>query len=119
RPGIVLGTWMRNLAEGQNVAAIRAAALDSSPVAGLTHCHYKYPARFSPKFVSSVIEAYSNPGDLVLDPYMGGGTTLVECMSRNRRSVGCDINSLAHFVTRAKLLSISEIERAHLRIWAS
>jgi len=110
---------MRNLAEGQNVAAIRAAALDSSPVAGLTHCHYKYPARFSPKFVSSVIEAYSKPGDLVLDPYMGGGTTLVECMSRNRRSAGCDINSLAHFVTRAKLLSISEIERTHLRIWAS
>lgn len=100
------------------MAAIRAAAIDPSPVAGLTHCHYKYPARFSPKFVSSVIEAYSRPGDLVLDPYMGGGTTLVECVSRNRRSVGCDINSLAHFVTRVKLLSISEIESARIRIWA-
>src|SRR3546814_7370477 len=85
---------MRNLDEGgsHHLAAIRTAALDPSPVAGLTHCHYKYPARFSPKFVASVIEAFSSPGDLVLDPYMGGGTTLVECMSRNRRAVGCDIN---------------------------
>lgn len=112
---------MRNLdeVESHHLAAIRTAALDSSPVAGLTHCHYKYPARFSPRFVSSVIEAFSSPGDLVLDPYMGGGTTLVECMSRDRRSVGCDINSLAHFVTRAKLMSISDVERTHLRIWAS
>ncbi|MGH8010455.1 MAG: DNA methyltransferase, partial [Candidatus Binatia bacterium] len=57
------------------VHAIRRAALDSSPVGGLTHQHYKYPACFSPAFAAATIEAFSSRGDLVLDPYMGGGTT--------------------------------------------
>jgi DNA modification methylase len=99
--------------------ALRQAALDNEPVSGLTHRHYKYPARFSPRFVRTAIESFSNPGDLVLDPYMGGGTTLVEAMALGRRSIGCDINSLAVFVARAKTSILSSKEKNEVQAWVT
>ena len=85
------------------VAQVRRAALDQEPISGLTHQFYRYPARFSPGFVRAAIEAFSLPGDVVLDPYMGGGTTIVEAYVAGRRSIGNDLNSLAVFVAAAKL----------------
>ena len=101
------------------LAAIRQAALDSEPVSGLTHRHYKYPARFSPKFVRVAIEVFSKPGDFVLDPYMGGGTAMVEAMALGRRGIGCDINSLALFVTRVKTTHLTQLEKHEISIWAN
>jgi hypothetical protein len=68
------------------------------PVSGLTHNFYKYPARFSPSFVRQVILSFSSPGDLVFDPFMGGGTTLVEARALGRRAAGPDISSLDVFL---------------------
>lgn len=98
---------------------IRRAATDDRRVVGLTHQHYKYPARFSPAFVAATIEAFSAPGDLVLDPYMGGGTTIVEALAAGRRAVGCDLNSLAVFVSEAKTIVVTDDEAEALRAWAS
>jgi DNA modification methylase len=101
------------------LTVIRQAAQDNKPVSGLTHRHYKYPARFSPKFVRAAIEAFSKPGDVVLDPYMGGATTLVEAMAMGRHSIGCDINSLAVFVARAKTTPLTTREDYAIRAWAN
>ena len=100
------------------VHAIRNAALDAAPVAGLTHQHYKYPARFSPSVARSVIDVFSRPGDGGLDPYMGGGTTIVEALASGRRAVGCDINSLAVFVTKAKTTHLTSQEAHEVEVWA-
>jgi|GEM_PF-3773302 len=54
------------------------AIQDQAPVSGLTHDFYRYPARFSPLFVRAAIQAFTRPGHVILDPFMGGGTTLVE-----------------------------------------
>ena len=70
---------------------------DSKSVCGLTHEFYRYPARFSPRFARTVIEAFTEHGEVVYDPFMGGGTTLVEGMALGRRALGTDINSLAVF----------------------
>lgn len=99
-------------------ALIGSAAQSANRVDGFTHRHYKYPARFSPQFVATAIESLSKPGDMVLDPYMGGGTTIVEAMVRNRRVVGCDLNSLAVFVTKAKTTVLTKREIGELRQWA-
>jgi hypothetical protein len=109
-------------ASGVHIAAIgsiRKAASDCAPVKGLTHTFYKYPARFSPGFVASAIEHFSAPGQLVLDPYMGGGTTIVEAYVRQRRSVGCDLNSLAVFVARAKTSPLDAFEKISIIDWAT
>jgi DNA modification methylase len=99
-------------------ATLRAAAVDASPVSGLTHRFYRYPARFSPQFAGTAIELFSQPGDLVLDPYMGGGTTVVEAIARGRDAVGGDINSLAAFITRVKTTPLTTDGCAALRKWA-
>jgi hypothetical protein len=93
------------------------AARDASPIAGLTHNFYRYPARFSPKLVRAAIEAFTEPGDLVLDPFVGGGTTLVEAMASGRHAVGADISSLATFVSEVKTTILSDAELARLSRW--
>ena len=39
-----------------------------------------------------IIEQYTQPGDTVLDPFMGSGTTGVACIKTGRRFVGCEID---------------------------
>lgn len=97
--------------------AIVNAALDGSRVEGLTHNFYRYPARFSPIFVRSIIEAYSGPGDWVVDPFAGGGTTLVEALALGRNALGIDISSLATFVSEAKTLYLSDDDVAEFERW--
>jgi DNA methylase len=99
-------------------AALVAAARDGSPVRGLTHGYYKYPARFSPVFASAAIKAFTQPGDLVLDPHVGGGTTLVEALACGREAVGVDISSLAEFITKVKCTVYSEVELETLEAWS-
>lgn len=95
------------------------AACDTSPIVGLTHNFYRYPARFSPKFVRAAIHAFTEPGDLVLDPFVGGGTTLVEAMVSGRHAIGADISSLATFVSEVKTTLYSEVELERLTRWAN
>jgi hypothetical protein len=96
-----------------------AAALDGEPVRGLTHGFYKYPGRFSPSFARATIETFTNPGQLVLDPHVGGGTVLVEARALGREAVGVDISPLAEFVARVKSTVYSDAELETLRRWAA
>ena len=88
------------------------------PVAGVTHNFYRYPARFSPQFARTAILTFTNPGDIVLDPFMGGGTTLVEACCVGRPAIGADINSLATFVARVKTTPLSDEDICCIRAWA-
>lgn len=83
-------------------------------VSGLTHEFYRYPARFHPQFARAIITAFSNPGDTILDPFMGGGTAVVEALALGRRAIGVDINPIARFVTQVKStpLAPKQLERA-------
>jgi hypothetical protein len=94
------------------------AARSAEPVSGYTHDFYRYPARFSPLFARACIQAFTDPGDLVLDPFMGGGTTLVEARALGRVTVGCDISSLAAFVSSVKTRTLSASDVAAIRDWA-
>ena len=87
-------------------------------VKGLTHGFYRYPARFSPLFPAAAIKCFTKPGDLILDPYMGGGTTIVEALASGRRAIGNDLNELAVFVTRVKTRTMNTTEIRALRAWA-
>lgn len=100
-------------------ARLRVAALDSEPITGLTHTYYRYPARFSPAFARAAIQEFSSPGDAVLDPYMGGGTTVVEAMVAGRQPVGTDINSLAVFIARTKTDVLTDREERAVARWAT
>ena len=98
--------------------ALRRAALDPSPVAGLTHGFYRYPGRFSPQLAKAAIHHFSGPGQLVLDPFSGGGTTAVEAIATGRSAVCLDISELATFLARLKTSRISPRAESVLSTWA-
>ncbi|PPJ25603.1 TRM11 family SAM-dependent methyltransferase [Nocardia nova] len=50
----------------------------------------KHPAKMLPAIVAHAVQAYTRPGDLVLDPMCGIGTTLVESLHLGRRAVGVE-----------------------------
>ena len=95
------------------------SALDKTRVSGFTHNFYRYPARFSPTFASTAIQLFSKVGDIVLDPYMGGGTTVVEAMFAGRRSIGTDLNSLSVFLTKVKTTRLNAAEKNSISLWAN
>ena len=91
---------------------------DKSPVSGLTHAYYRYPARFSPGFVRAALQLFTQSGDIVYDPFMGGGTTLVEAMRSGRQGIGTDLNSLAVFISKIKTSILTDDDVLVLRDWA-
>lgn len=62
----------------------------------------KYRGNWSPYIPRNVILRYSQEGDTVLDPFVGGGTTAVEAKLTNRNFIGFDINPAAIEITRKK-----------------
>lgn len=99
--------------------ALQLAAADKRRVSGSTHSFYAYPARFAPEFAATAIAHFSKPGDTVCDPYMGGGTTVVEAIRVGRDAVGCDLNELAVFVARVKSTPLMTDERSAVATWAA
>lgn len=87
------------------------------PVTELTHNLYRYPARFSPLFARAAIKIFTDPGDTVLDPFMGGGTALVEARVLGRSAIGIDINELAVFLARVKTTVLSDEDLCSVRDW--
>lgn len=70
--------------------------------AGYTRTFYSYPAKFQAQLPHQLVATATNPGDLVCDPYCGGGTTGLESMLLNRRFVGYDLSPFAILVSRVK-----------------
>jgi hypothetical protein len=99
------------------VAQFLEAVYTQQPVGGLTHNFYRYPARFSPLFARAAIEAFSRAGDTVLDPFMGGATSLVESRALGRHSIGTDISSLARFVAQVKTTPLPETDLEQIAAW--
>jgi len=95
-----------------------AHALDVEPdESARLHVHgfHSYPARLHPLTARRLVERLSPPGGLVLDPFCGSGTVLVEAAVTGRRAVGIDANPLAVELTRLKTRGATENERAALR----
>jgi len=62
-----------------------------------------YRGNWSPYIPRNLIEHYTKPGELVCDPMMGSGTTLVECRLTGRDGIGVDINPKACMVAMNRL----------------
>lgn len=95
------------------------AIASRSRVSESPHNLYKYPARFAPEFAREAIRAFSKPGDLVLDCFQGGGTSIAEAVALGRRAVGYDISSLACFLARAKTTPLTVHDERRLLVWSS
>ena len=63
----------------------------------------KYRGNFAPQIPRNIIEMYSAKGDMILDPMVGAGTTLIEAKLLARNAVGLDINPEAIELTKKAL----------------
>ena len=88
----------------------------------LLHAICPYFAMFPETFVEEQLEQHSREGDLVLDPFSGRGTTLLQSLLMNRNAVAIDINPVAYCISAAKahvpgkshlLLRLSSLERSY------
>jgi hypothetical protein len=106
------------------LATLRNAALSRTPVSlgprrtASPHEYYRYPARFAPELAAAAVSAFSEPGDLVADYFLGGGTTLVEARLAGRIGFGSDLNSLATFVSTVKTRLYSSADLELVATWA-
>jgi len=53
---------------------------------------FKHPAIFPEKLAQDHILSWSNEGDVVLDPFLGSGTTAIACINTNRNYIGFEIS---------------------------
>lgn len=62
-----------------------------------------YRACFKPQLPRFFVERLTRPGDVVYDPYMGRGTTVLEAALLGRRAAGCDVNPLSRILLEPRL----------------
>lgn len=88
----------------ERVARALEAALDASADERdtLTHGFHAYPARMHPRIAAVALDAFAREDDLVLDPFCGSGTVLVEARIRGLDSTGVDLNPLALRIAEVK-----------------
>src|SRR5665213_918754 len=89
--------------EVRSEIAFRQLVVPSDKFPKLTHYLFRFPAKFHPPHVKSLLERYTEPNDLVFDPFCGSGTLLVEAAVAGRRSLGLDVDPLAVLISNAKV----------------
>jgi DNA modification methylase len=102
---------------GSQNAKIIEAVNYSKSISGFTHKYYRYPASFAPEFAREIILDFSKEDDCIYDPFMGGGTSIVEALALGRKAIGTDINNLAVFVTKVKTTPLSRNDRGTIIQW--
>lgn len=82
----------------------------------LTHNMHRYSGKFIPQIANRAINLLTKPDEIVLDPYCGSGTVLVEAALMRRRGIGIDLNPLAVLIASAKITPISTSDLTKLKI---
>ena len=78
-----------------------------------------YRGNWPPQLARNLILQYTQIGDLVVDAFLGGGTTLIESWLCGRKGVGIDISRLALQLSQAKINEMSALSRKDNRVCLS
>jgi len=61
--------------------------------------------------IQNLIELYSRPGDTILDPFLGTGTTAIACQKTRRNYMGIEINPKLYQMARKRLADLQASEK--------
>ena len=75
-----------------------------------------YYAMFPTNFAHDFIDRYSRPGDTVIDPFCGRGTSNYVAQIMERNSIGCDINPVAWVYSKTKTSPARQVKRLLNRV---
>ena len=67
---------------------------------------HRYFARRPYSVFRELVNHYTKEGEIVLDPFCGGGVTVVEGLRLKRKVVGVDLNPMATFITKTECMPI-------------
>jgi len=78
------------------------------------HVHRLHPylGKYIPQLVEVFLRKYFSPDDLVFDPFMGSGTTLVQANELGINAIGCDVSAFNVILTCAKTMHY-DVKRVH------
>lgn len=85
------------------------------------HAWYRFVLSFPPHLVQEYLSKFQLiPGDVLLDPFCGTGTTLVEAKKHGIASIGIEANAMAALASRAKTdWSVCPSELSRIAKWAA
>src|ERR687888_1474075 len=102
------GLLQTDLIKVSNLDSLDWEAKDAS-TRYLTHSYHPYSAKYIPQIPHYLISNLTNRNDLILDNFVGSGTTLVESKILGRHAIGVDINPLACLVAKVKTTNIHRL----------
>jgi SAM-dependent methyltransferase len=80
----------------------------------MTHWIYPYKGKFHPQLVRALLNIMQiRARQIVLDPFIGSGTTALECMLLGINCVGVDISPLCVLISRVKTLAVQGLDEIH------
>lgn len=82
-------------------------AFEKADTKYLTHDIHRYPAKFIPQLARRIIKEYSHERDIVLDPFCGSGTAILEAILIGRNTIGVDLNPVAYYTSKVKTTPIN------------
>ena len=71
----------------------------------------KHPTEKPLEFIKRLVQVSSNPGALVVDPFMGSGTTAVACQELDRHFIGFEINKSYIKIAKARLRIFNKLKQ--------
>ena len=77
------------------------------PLNTLDKKEYPHPTIKPLNIIRNLIANSSKPGDIILDPFMGSGTTAVACMELGRKYIGFEINQAYFDVAQKRIQNCS------------
>jgi DNA modification methylase len=107
-----MSTWIPREKDGLLERLLQFVPPQAEGSAHSIHNLHPYPAKYIPHIPAELISEHTNERHLVLDPFCGSGTTLVEAALRGRKSYGIDSNPIACLVSRAKTTPLGPEELA-------
>lgn len=88
---------------------------DISPISSNGNEAANYPTQKPEFLLERIVKASSNPGDLVLDCFVGSGTTAAVAERLGRRWIACDLGRFAIHTTRKRLLGFQGVNGERCR----
>jgi len=104
-----LSAVKQKLSKREKLAALLEGELDfhGKNSGYASHNLHAFAAKFPPQLPRAFIRGLTEPGDIVLDPMMGSGTTIVEALLESRQGIGLDIDPLALRLGRVKTMPLN------------
>ncbi|PEZ63008.1 DNA-methyltransferase [Bacillus cereus] len=91
----------RNNPNGKNPTNV----WDINRVAGNSKEKVGHPCQFPVQMIERITKGWSKEGDIILDPFMGSGTTAIACLNTNRNYIGFELDSTYHELATQRVKS--------------